>query len=131
VTLASLPTDNAASRTGASVPNLARNFAGATAVIPALPVTSVEYYHGGLDHYFISSLQPEIDALDSGRIAGWMRTGDAFRVFAGAQGGLGWVNPVCRYHSPAHGNSHFFSASPAECATVLRRSRPTNFSRYV
>ena len=135
VTLVSLPTDgaNAVTRAGASVPNLARNYAGAAAVIPALPVTSVEYYHLGLDHYFISSLQPEIDVLDSGRIAGWARTGDSFRVFAGAQSGLGWVNPVCRFYiPPAHGNSHFFSASPAECATVLQRSATDpNFSGYV
>lgn len=135
VTLAALPTDgtHAASRTGASVANLARSYAGASAVIPALPVTSVEYYHVGLDHYFISSLQPEIDALDSGRIAGWARTGDSFRVFAGPQPGLAWVNPVCRFYiPPAHGNSHFFSASPAECNAVLQKSTTDpNFSGYV
>ena len=84
VSYAPLPADgiNAINRTGVVSANVATNFAGAAAAVPALPVTAVEFRHAGLDHYFISDLQPDIDALDSGRIAGWVRTGQSFKVFA-------------------------------------------------
>lgn len=135
VNYTSLPTDggNALTRTGATISNLATNFAGATAVVPTLPVTSVEYYHAGLDHYFITDLQPDIDALETGRIAGWLRTGQTFKVFASQASGGPGVNPVCRFYiPPAHGNSHFFSASPAECAAILQKSvTDPNYSGYV
>ena len=135
VTYASLPTDGvgAINRTGATVPNGAANFTGKSVSLPALPVTAVEYYHAGLDHYFISSLQQEIDTLDSGRIAGWTRTGQSFRVFPSQASGGAGVNPVCRFYiPPAHGNSHFFSASPAECDLVVQKTATDpNFSGYV
>ena len=69
-------------------------------------------------------------ALDTGRIAGWARTGKAFNVWPIS---MSFLNPVCRYYiPPEHGNSHFFSASPAECAIVagLVGTNP-NFSGYV
>ncbi|HVO90113.1 MAG TPA: hypothetical protein VMV45_16350 [Casimicrobiaceae bacterium] len=134
VTYASLPTDgaNAIDRMGSPMPNVATNFIGAAAVIPAIPVTSVEYYNASLDHYFISDLAPDIDALDSGRIAGWSRTGKSFRVHPSGSTGFN-LNPVCRFYiPPAHGDSHFFSASPAECASVQQKSlSDPNFSGYV
>ena len=113
--------------------NLATNFAGATAHAPALPVTAVEYYNPSLDHFFMSALQPDIDALDTQRIPGWRRTGFSFKVFpTQASGGAG-VSPVCRFYiPPEHGNSHFFSPSPAECATVLQNTVTNpNFSGYI
>jgi hypothetical protein len=111
--------------------NEARNFAGGITSLPALAVTAVEFYNPALRHYFISDLQPDIDALDSGRIPGWTRTGLGFFVFAtGANSNL---SPVCRFYiPPEHGNSHFFSASPSECATVQNRMRfDPNYSGYV
>jgi len=116
ITYGPLPTDGvtAITRTGAPVPNAPGNFAGASASVPALPVTAVEFYRAATDHYFISALQPDIDALDTGHFPGWARTGQGFRVFASAGGGAG-VNPVCRIYIPPPGDSHFFSASPAEC----------------
>jgi hypothetical protein len=92
----------------------------------------VEYYSPPLDHYFLTGFQPDIDALDSGRIPGWLRTGESFYA---------WVNlyydglsddpgvseerqpdnlrPVCRlYLPPVDGDSHFFSASSDECAAA-------------
>src|SRR5947207_10592033 len=39
---------------------------------------TIEYYNRSLDHYFITSSQPDIDALDSGRTPGWERTGESF-----------------------------------------------------
>ena len=135
VTYASLPTDGigAINRTGAVVPNLATNFAGKSASFPALPVSVVEFYNASLDHYFISSLQQEIDTLDSGRISGWARTGQSFKVFPSQASGGAGVNPVCRFYiPPAHGNSHFFSASPAECNLVVQKTATDpNFSGYV
>jgi len=135
VTYASLPTDGtgAINHAGATVANLASNFAGKAVALPALPVTSVEYYNAGLDHYFISNLQPDIDALDTGRIPGWARTGQSFNVFPSQASGGAGVNPVCRFYiPPAHGNSHFFSASPAECNLVQQKSTTDpNYSGYV
>jgi hypothetical protein len=92
--------------------------------------TVVEYYNAALDHYFITPLANEIDALDSGRIAGWTRTGLVFEASAAAGAGL---NPVCRFYiPPQHGDSHFLSASPDECADVLVKiGTDPNFSGYV
>ena len=58
-----------------SRPNIANNFAGATLPCPPGPITVVEFYNAALDHYFISPLAPDIDALDTGHFAGWARTG--------------------------------------------------------
>jgi hypothetical protein len=72
---------DAIDRSGAMRPNLAANFAGDTATLPALPVTAVEFRNAGLDHYFISDLAPDLDALDNGSIPGWVRTGQSFKVY--------------------------------------------------
>jgi hypothetical protein len=95
----------------------------AAAVTPARAqaVTVIEYYNVALDHYFITSLQPDIDALDSGHFFGWSRTGLTFQAFADQASGGAGVNPVCRFYIPPPADSHFFSASPAECAAVLAK----------
>jgi len=128
-TYAPLPTDgvNALLRSGTLVVNTAVNFNGTSATIPTRPITAVEFYNPGLDHYFVSALAPDIDALESGRLAGWSATGKSFRVFATqADGGVG-VNPVCRFYiPPPFGDSHFFSASPDECAAT--RTKFAQFS---
>ena len=123
VAYGSLPTDGvtAISRTGAQVNNVATNFAGASGSVKAAPVTNVEFYNASLDHYFISSLAPDIDALDSGRIAGWTRTNLSFKVHPSAASGGADVSPVCRIYIPPPGNSHFFSASPQECADTIAK----------
>jgi hypothetical protein len=91
---------------------------GTGTLVPPATATVVEYYNAALDHYFISSLQADIQALDSGAIPGWERTGLSFNAYADATPG---ASPVCRYYiPPAQGNSHFFSASPAECAQVMQ-----------
>jgi len=135
MTYATLPTDGVTSltRAGAIVANAATNFSGVTAAAPVTPVTTVEFYNAALDHYFISPLQPDIDALDSGRIAGWARTGQSFKVFPTAAAGGGSVNPVCRFLiPPEHGNSHFFSASPDECNAILGKiGVDPNYSGYI
>ena len=110
--------------------NVARNFAGGVATLPTLAVTAIEYYNPSLRHYFISNLQPDIDALDSGRIPGWVRTGLSFFVFATPGAGL---NPVCRFYIPPHhGDSHFFSADPGECARIRNLiGFDPNYSGYI
>jgi hypothetical protein len=79
----------------------------------------VEYYSRALDHYFITSDPNEINVLDTGAVGGWERTGGRFLSYNGPTAG---ASPVCRYYlTPAVGNSHFYSASPAECDEVSRR----------
>ena len=79
-------------------------------------VSVVEYYHAGLDHYFITAIGAEIQALDSGAVPGWERTGFRFLAYTSAGADR---SPVCRYYvTPEVGNSHFYSASPSECAAV-------------
>ena len=96
----------------------------ALALAFATPVsgeTVVEYYHAGLDHYFMTPLASEIAALDAGRFFGWGRTGFTFEGYAAPTAG---ANPVCRFYiPPANGDSHFFSASPDECDAVREKMR--------
>jgi hypothetical protein len=122
----------------APVPNVATNFAGQSDSVPRLPVGVVEYYNIALDHYFISPLAPDIDALDSGRIAGWTRTGYTFE--ANPPNGVMFPEPppnspvpVCRYLiPPQHGDSHFFSASAVECQQVADKILvDPNYSGYI
>lgn len=84
---------------------------------PAPPKAQVvEYYNATLDHYFVSALAADIEALDSGALAGWVRTGQAFGAYLEPAAG---ASPVCRFYlPPGNGDSHFYSASPAECAEV-------------
>jgi len=83
---------------------------------------AIEYYNAPLDHYFVTALADEIAKLDAGVFAGWQRTGQHFTVFDPATPVAG-AQPVCRFYGvPAAGlDSHFYSASPAECAAVLQR----------
>jgi mono/diheme cytochrome c family protein len=83
---------------------------------PPVTVEVIEFYNASQDHYFISSLQPDINALDSGYFPGWVRTGETFKAYPQANPG---ASPVCRFYiPPVDGDSHFYSASPAECAAV-------------
>lgn len=96
-------------------------------------VSVIEFYNYNLDHYFIASeLQADVPALDSGRFAGWIRTGQTFKVYP--QPTMA-AQPVCRFYiPPQHGDSHFYSASLAECAAVLDASTdPANpqYPNYV
>jgi hypothetical protein len=100
--------------------------------VSAQPVTVVEYYNSALDHYFITSLQPDIQALDSGHFFGWSRTGLTFQAFADQASGGPGVNPVCRFYIPPPVDSHFLSASPAECAAVLAKvSTDPNYRTFI
>jgi hypothetical protein len=80
---------------------------------PGALVTVVEFHNETLDHYFISSLAADIEALDTGRFAGWVRTGQTFKAYDGP---VANAEPVCRFYlPPAFGDSHFYGRSVAEC----------------
>ena len=97
----------------------------------SLPGGVIEYYNASLDHYFITGDVGETAILDAGAVVkGWKRTGHTINAYKSAQDGM---YPACRFYiPPQHGNSHFFSADPAECNAVLEKipSDP-NFSGYV
>lgn len=97
---------------------------------PPPTVAVVEFYNASLDHYFISIDPNEINDLDTGVHPGWKRTGLTFNAYAGPSNR---DSPVCRYYiPPQHGDSHFFSADPNECAAVLQRTMTDpNYSGYV
>lgn len=97
---------------------LVRQYITPSSQVPGLEV-SVEFYHANLNHYFMTTDPAEIAGLDSGVIVGWERTG--FRFLAYDAPGPG-RSPVCRfYRKPQYGDSHFFSADPAECARVAEQ----------
>lgn len=133
LTYASLPVDgtNARYGDGSASANQAQNFSGALAQVPAVATLAVEYLHAVLDHYFVSSLAPDIESLDSGRAVGWARTGETYKVMPTAA--TAGFRPVCRFHIPPQkGDSHFFSVSGDECAEVLRLSTTNpNFAGFV
>ena len=134
-TYAALPTDGVAALFAgpAIAPNSATNFAGQSASIPPSTITVVEYYHAGFDHYFMTPLSAEIDALDTGRFSGWSRTGQSFKAHPSQASAGAGANPVCRFYiPPQHGDSHFYSASPFDCTTVLQWAvTDPNFSGYI
>lgn len=82
----------------------------------------LEYYDPDVGQYFYTASEPDIDALESGRIPGWKATGNSLPAYTGptpeccSMYGLVPV-PVCRYFVPPAG--HFFSAFPEECDAVL------------
>ncbi len=78
-------------------------------------VRMIEYHHAAFDHYFMTADGVEIAALDAGAFAGWRRTGASFDAF---QRGTP-TTASCRFYlPPPHGDTHFYSANPAECDAV-------------
>jgi len=92
-----------------------RSVIGTPEPVAATPVNVIEFYRAEVDRYFITSFPDEIAALDSGLLPGWTRTGLAFKAFATSQPGY---SPICRFYMPPPAGSHFYSASPQECAAV-------------
>ena len=120
-----------------SIPNVATNFAGVSASVLAGPatVTVIEFYNNVLDHYFMTSLANEVALLDARAppFQDWARTQESFKGFASQAAGQ---SPVCRFLiPPIHGDSHFFSALPADCAFLLAAAADPannpNFSGYI
>jgi serine protease len=103
---------------GAGIVNARAAVEAARDTVASAPAV-VEFYHAARDHYFISANAQEIRDLDNGVHAGWQRTSRGFSAYIRPAAGL---SPVCRFYiPPANGDSHFFSASPAECAQTRQR----------
>jgi serine protease len=99
---------------GAGMLNAGAALSALQTSVPAVPV--IEYYWAARDHYFITANPAEIAALDASAPGGWARTGQVFSAYAQA---TGITSRVCRFYIPAaYGDSHYFSASPEECAAV-------------
>ena len=81
-------------------------------------VDAIEYYHSGMNHYFITAGSAEAAMLDAGNVVkGWTRTGQTFKVESSQASG---TSAVCRFFSTSFGalSSHFYTANAGECATV-------------
>lgn len=108
------PVDVAPQSLGTPIPCAEKTYSFPAAAPAAGSVEVVEYYHSGLDHFFVTWIPDEIAKLDAGTvIRGWARTGRTFRAFTAAQPG---TSPVCRFYlPPAFGDSHFYGRGTAEC----------------
>jgi hypothetical protein len=83
-----------------------------------------EYFTADLEQYFMTSLAPDIDAIESGRLPGWVEIGKVFHAWdnPGGDGDAQMLPPpvpVCRYFIPPA--SHFYSASSNECDAIGRQ----------
>ncbi len=109
------------SRLDVALPLLAQ-YLTPDAANPSKKTVVVEYYYAGLDDYFITANQPEIQGLDNGAHPGWVRTGLTFLAYADPSVAPAGVSPVCRFYLlPQFGDSHFYSADPAECAATAAK----------
>jgi hypothetical protein len=90
---------------------------------PANGRTAVEFTRPTAGDYFLTADPTEIAVLDSGALPGWQRTGESFGVAPSGSRGFEGATPVCRFYGRREAgiDSHFYSASPAECAMVLDR----------
>ena len=103
---------------------MVRQYLTPTAPNPTAETLVVEFYNANLDDYFFTAVPLEIQVLDNGILPGWQRTGLTFLAYSDPSVAPSGVSPVCRFYVlPQFGDSHFYSADPAECARVL-----TNFS---
>lgn len=86
----------------------------------------VEYFHASFGHYFVTNAAAEIDAIDSGRFAGWARTGKTFKAYASSNG---FVTGVCRFFTVAFPpkSSHFYTSNSAECQGLQANNRDWSF----
>lgn len=79
--------------------------------------TVVEFYHAGLNNYFITADPVEQAMVDSGAMGAWKRTGYTFKA--------GGSTPVCRFYGNSYGpNSHFYTADENECANLVAIFNP-------
>ncbi len=106
------------SRLDVALPML-RQYLTPNAANPTKETLVVEYYYAGYDDYFITANQAEIQALDNGAFPGWQRTGLTFLAYSDPSVAPAGASPVCRFYVlPQAGDSHFYSADPAECAAT-------------
>jgi hypothetical protein len=86
----------------------------------------IEFYHSGLDHYFMTADPNEAAGLVGNSALGWVRTGNTFKS--------GGSTPVCRFYgSMTPGpNSHFYTLAGAECDSLkqLQANTPATEKRW-
>jgi serine protease len=93
----------------------------ATQVIPVNAVPVIEFYRADLDHYFISADPEEIAFIEVNQRHIWQRTGAVFFAYRDAFLAPPGVMPVCRFKAGGLIESHFFTASAAECQFIQQR----------
>ncbi|WP_171160662.1 hypothetical protein [Usitatibacter palustris] len=78
----------------------------------------VEFYHPGLDHYFITGNPAEAEWVRGGGAGAWEATGSTFKAWLTSPPADAGTSPVCRFYGAYAGgpNSHFYTANAAECA---------------
>ncbi len=88
-------------------------------------VTVTEFYNTNLDHYFITSDEDEVAAIEAGRAGkGWQQTGYNFNAWMPQRNALDPPGTCRFYGSQSPGpNSHFYTISKEECAFLVKRSR--------
>jgi len=91
------------------------------AVIPPNAIPVIEYYDAALDHYFMTGDPEEIAVIDTTMRDVYQRTGTVFFAYPGTFLAPPGVQPVCRFAAGGLIQSHFFSASAAECSFVQAR----------
>jgi hypothetical protein len=93
---------------------------------PAPAAEVIEFFHAGLDHYFMTADPNEAAGLVGNSALGWVRTGNTFKS--------GGSTPVCRFYgSMTPGpNSHFYTLAGAECDSLkqLQASTPATEKRW-
>ena len=89
------------------------------AVAPPGTVPVIEYYRSDRDHYFMSADAAEIAFVDSVLAGTFQRTGELFYAWVDPQLAPVGAVPVCRFSAAGLIDSHYFTASAAECQFML------------
>ena len=93
----------------------------ASATIPPNAIPVIEYYRADNDHYFVTADPNEVAYLDVHMRGVYERTGTVFFAYPDAFLAPPAVQPVCRFYAGGLIDSHFFTASTAECQFVIAR----------
>ncbi|MDQ6618973.1 MAG: matrixin family metalloprotease [Pseudomonadota bacterium] len=115
-----------------------QNTCAAAPATVAADAVALEYYHPALDHYFMTADVAEQATLANGGFDGqWRATGVRFPVWKLAYPNM---QPMCRFYGdptidpvtgkPRGPNSHFYTAIPAECASVPKKYPVWMFEGY-
>lgn len=80
----------------------------------------VEYYHRGLDQYFITQDANEIGILDAGVLPGWTRTGESFLAYQPGQTN-GRLFAIARFYRSNGEGTHFYTVADWPEAEAIRR----------
>ena len=103
--------------------------------VPATVLTAFEFLYQPENRYFLTIDPNEAAAIDAGAAgAGWLRTGFTFKAYGTTGAAPAGAVPVCRFYgSVTPGpNSHFFTASSAECQALkdMQASTPNTQKRW-